>query len=363
MKKQFIIGLLVVLLVAASCSSGGGGSDSDTTNSVSKESASIDGIASDSYGSEQESSLEQEPDSEQKSDSEQENQIGQTATATIDRQMLVYSCDVKIDTLDYEKSIGAFKAGLQEIGGFVESEYYSDGVEDYGYYVEESKKTKNYTATVRIPSIKYDSFVGSLGELGDVRSQKATVENVSQEYKDAGIQLEILKAKEASYLKMLKKAKTTNEIVTIQDTLTELQVQIEQLKSRMQKIETDVAYSFINIEISEVTKYRDKPKKTATFFQRLSNTVADTTSGFLEFLEGLLFVIIRLFPYVVFLAIVLPIIFRIKKWYKKRHSKVPQSSSMAQMQAFKQGQDEEGTYAAPNYEQGQTSDENGSNNI
>ncbi len=239
MRKRFTVGLLAVLLVTAGCS-GSGGSDnsyngSSDSYSIDKnysDSISSNGIASDSYDSEA---------TEDAASQEEQAARSQTDQA-IDREMLVYSCDVKIDTLDYKKSVNAFKAGLKEMGGFVEHEYYSDGAGFYGYYVEESEKTKNYTATVRIPSQKYESFITSLGDLGDVRSQNADVENVSQEYKDVGIQLKILEAKEAAYLKMLKKAENTNEILTIQNTLTEIQVQIEQLKSRIQTIETDVAY-------------------------------------------------------------------------------------------------------------------------
>ncbi len=211
MRKQFIIGLLTVVIAVAGCS-GSDNSYNGNSNfySIGKDysdSISSNGIASDSYGSGQKSTEDA---------ASQEEQVARSQTdQTIDREMLIYSCDVKIDTLDYKKSVNAFKAGLKEMGGFVEHEYYSDGAGFYGYYVEESEKTKNYTATVRIPSQKYESFVTSLGDLGDVRSQNADVENVSQEYKDAGIQLKILEAKEAAYLKMLKKAENTNEILTI----------------------------------------------------------------------------------------------------------------------------------------------------
>ncbi len=356
MRKQFIIGLLTVVIAVAGCS-GSDNSYNGNSNfySIGKDysdSISSNGIASDSYGSGQKSTEDA---------ASQEEQVARSQTdQTIDREMLIYSCDVKIDTLDYKKSVNAFKAGLKEMGGFVEHEYYSDGAGFYGYYVEESEKTKNYTATVRIPSQKYESFVTSLGDLGDVRSQNADVENVSQEYKDAGIQLKILEAKEAAYLKMLKKAENTNEILTIQNTLTEIQVQIEQLKSRIQTIETDVAYSFINIEISEVARYQDEPKETDTFFQRLSNTVTETAEDFLDFLEWLLFTVIRLFPYVIVFIVVLPIIFRIRKRYRKKHPKTPKLRTATQMQKIHQEQDGRKTYIAPDYSKEQSNHDSNS---
>ncbi len=55
--------------------------------------------------------------------------------------------------------------------------------------MDESQKQQHYTATVRVPSTKYDTLINSLG---DIRSKESIVENVSQEYKDAGVRMEIL---------------------------------------------------------------------------------------------------------------------------------------------------------------------------
>ena len=79
---------------------------------------------------------------------------------------------------------------------------------------------------------------------------------------------------------------------------------------RMNNIENDVAYSYINLDLNEVREYTEKPvvEETDTFGQRLKETLSDTWSGFLRFLEFLLFVAIRLMPYALFVALIVFII-------------------------------------------------------
>ena len=86
----------------------------------------------------------------------------------------------------------------------------------------------------------------------------------------------------------------------------------------MNEIRTDVAYSFVNISINEVKEYTPEPVKKDTFGQRLINTVSDTASNFLIFLEELLFLIISLFPYLVLIGIVVLIVISVRKKIKNR---------------------------------------------
>jgi hypothetical protein len=114
---------------------------------------------------------------------------------------------------------------------------------------------------------------------------------------------------------MLKEIKDQNKAVSIEQELTNIQIEIARIKTRMNNIENDVAYSYINLNVNEVREYTEKPvvKKTDTFGQRLSNTLSGTWSSFLDFLEGALFVIIRVLPYLLLLGIFTFIIVKIIK--------------------------------------------------
>ena len=94
-------------------------------------------------------------------------------------------------------------------------------------------------------------------------------------------------------------------------------------------MDVDVAYSYVNISIEEVMEFRaeEEPVKKNTFADRLKNTIKSTASGFLMFLEVLLFLFIRLFPYLVIVGII--VFFALRKTMKKRRE---EKERMAQQQ-------------------------------
>ncbi|MDE7240065.1 MAG: DUF4349 domain-containing protein, partial [Lachnospiraceae bacterium] len=229
-----------------------------------------------------------------------------------------------IDTLDFASTVNGFKALLDQYGGFIESENYSDGGSYGRWYSESTEKWQSYSATLRIPSRNYDAFCNSAGNLGDLRSKNASVQNLSSEYHDLSTTLEIYEAKEERYIALLSEITEDEYAVAIERELTDLQIEIARIKSRMNKINTDVSYSYVYITINEVKEYVSEPLKTDTFFDRLLNTINDTWIGFIEFWETLLFLIIRLLPYLVLIALLVIIILALTKKRRARKAQLRQ---------------------------------------
>lgn len=324
MKKTLISAVLVLCyaMIAGGCGSGGDSSsskygmsyesnDADMNASTQSESSAGEGVTDETGG-----------DTAVSEDTEQ----AASSSSKINTDMLVYTCNLSIDTLDYDKSVEDFRNMLASVGGFVERETYTDGQSNTSYYIEDTDKNKVYTATVRVPHDKYDTFLSGAGQLGDVRSKSSNVENVGQEYTDLNTTLAIYEAKEKRYIKMLSTITDDNHAVTVEKELTELQVKIANIKTRLNEIQTDVDYSTIDIQIREVAKYDEKPQKTDTFLQRLGNTVKSSWQTFLTFLEAMLFLFIRIFPYALILAVILYVIYRIQK-KRNRHPKPVHSPS------------------------------------
>ena len=262
----------------------------------------------------------------------------------LSREMLVYYCTMSIDTLNFEESITAFKNQLDMYGGFIEQENYSDGGSTGYWYTANSEKWQSYSATLRIPSKNYDDFCSSADGLGDVRSKSARVENVSQEYRDLGTTLEIYEAKEDRYIALLSTITEDEYAVAVERELTDIQIQIANIRTRMNAIETDVAYSYVYLTINEVKEYVSEPAKTDTFLDRLAVTLKDAGSGFLNFLEELLFLIIYLAPYLVLIGIAAFFVRKIIKVFRKnkgeKRSKRKKGDAEAEAQETEQSASE-----------------------
>lgn len=237
---------------------------------------------------------------------------------SIDRDMLVYSCTMGVDVLEFDSAVDKFRGRIEQYQGFVESERFSDGGSSSRWYDENEQKWSTYTATVRVPSRVYEDFCNAFAELGDLRSKNASVQNVSQEYHDLSTTLAIYEQKEERYLEMLSKAKDEANAVAVEDKLTDIQVEIAKLKTRMNQIKTDVAYSYVYVTINEVKEYQAEPVHNDTFGERLVNTLKDAGTGFLEFLEALLFFLIYAFPYVLVFGLIIAGLVKLVKTVRTR---------------------------------------------
>ena len=325
MKKALLAAALASTLLLSAC-----GSNEDTMSAA--DSAQRNAVAGEYFKSESDSETETNAPSEYEATELANTEYKQSEVKTINTQMLVYSCNMSIDVLDFQKAVDQIHEYINSYNGFIESENYSDGGDTSQWLYSEDQKWKNFNATIRVPSAKYDDFCKSVESVGDMRRKNASVENLTTEYSDLKTTLSIYEAKEDRYLEMLKEIKDQNKAISVEEELTNIQVEIARIKTRMNNIENDVAYSYVNLTVNEVRQYTEKPivKKTDTFGQRLSNTLSTTWSKFLNFLEGLLFFIIRVLPYLLLLGILSFIIVKIvkvitraaEKSKKKRYEKM-----------------------------------------
>lgn len=308
--------ILLCILAAVLCLSGCGGENDSKTSNFSPsadESAMYEAYSDEESGDDQK---QEEADAADGSGM-------QMTDVKISKEMLIYSCEMQMDVLDFEKAVAEFKGQLENFDGFVESENYEDDSSYSQYYDEAREVWHNYYATVRIPSGSYDAFCDSVAKIGDLRSRTADVENVSQEYTDIQTTLEIYEAKEERYIGLLANASSDEYALKIESELMDIQVEIAKLKTRMKQIETDVAYSTVQVTLREVKRYSKQPAKTDTFLQRLGNTVKDTVQGFGTFLEYLLFILIRILPYAALVLVITLIIIMLVKRSNNKKKRIP----------------------------------------
>lgn len=329
MKKRWLSAALIAVLALSGCGAdnkrfeNGYFTNADMNEGALEPEREADGFIDYNYAADSSAAAEEAPAGAPASSKSNETSAGLTADE-IDREMLVYSCSMSIDTLDFISAVNGFKTLLDQYGGFIETENYDDGGSYGRWYSETSEKWQSYYATVRVPSRNYDALCSSAGNLGDLRSKNASVQNLSSEYNDLSVSLEIYEAKEERYIALLAEITEDEYAVAIERELTELQVEIARIKSRMNKINTDVSYSYVYITINEVKEYISEPVKTDTFFDRLLNTINDTWIGFVGFWEALLFLIIRLLPYLVLIALLVIIILALTKKRRARKARLRQ---------------------------------------
>ncbi len=317
MKKRFIgIAIVSIALCLSGCgnSAGSSGSYSEETYDQVGNSYEAKEAAYDSYAEEaavDAGGYMMEGDA---ADTDNEG----SALRAQDGQKIVYTGSLSIQTLEYDKSAASIRRKIREAGGFSEAESENDN--DYNWYRRSTgpSSTRNLNITARIPSEKFESFMDSLQGDGKVMNRSMNAENISQVYANKETYKKALEKEQERLLAMMDKAVTIEDMIAVESRLSEVERQLNTYKTDLSAMDKDVQYSTIYISLEEVKRYSDETP-TVTFPEKVKYAFEDAINSFTEFCEGIVLFIIRFFPFLILLAIVIALVIRlIRKRQEKR---------------------------------------------
>lgn len=215
----------------------------------------------------------------------------------VNKDMLIYRGSVSLTTKEFSKDLQYLKSLLTSYDCFFENE---------SKWTEKSyddRTISHYDATVRVASSQYNALLDGMNEICTVENLTSSCENVSAEYTDTVVAIDIYEAERDRYINMLSTIMDDQYALEVQRELTDIELKLAQYRARKQNIETDVSYSYVSISLSEVREYEQQTEYNDSFVKRLWDTVVNTFFGFLHVLESLLFFCIRISPYAILIFI------------------------------------------------------------
>ena len=231
-------------------------------------------------------------------------------------EKIIYSGDATVETTEFEKSVAALEKMIAEAGGFIES----SSVNGNNYYDSSrgytSKRSASYT--LRVPSEKFAGLMSSLSDIGNVPYTHTYTENVTAEYYDVQARLKALQAQEARLLEMMEIAETVEDIITIEDKLTDVRYRIDSFQSSLNNWDRRVAYSTLSITVKEVQVYTPATVTKISYGEELWLTFTEALESAGQVLKGLLVFLVSAIPTLVILAV---LFFVFRPLLKKLHQK------------------------------------------
>ena len=230
-------------------------------------------------------------------------------------EKLIYSASATVETTEFDGTIEKLSALVEQYGGFVES----SSVNGSNYYTQSRgySSTRCASYVIRVPSDKFSALMGSLSTLGNVPYSHTYTENITAQYYDTDARLTAYQVQEARLLEMMEAAKTVEDLIAIEEKLTELRYQIESLQSALKNWDRQVAYSTLDLEVQEVIEYT--PESRMSYGQELALALCSGLKRTGEFFKDLLLAIVGALPALVILAVVLAIL--IPVWKKRRKAR------------------------------------------
>jgi hypothetical protein len=105
--------------------------------------------------------------------------------------------------------------------------------------------------TVRVPADRFEAFLSDLRRLGDVVAEDSQGADVGGQHADLQARLDALRATRDKLGTILAQAKTVDETLAVQDRITGVQTQVEQLEGQLRVLDDQVAMSSVTLDVTE----------------------------------------------------------------------------------------------------------------
>lgn len=219
-------------------------------------------------------------------------------SALPENRKLIQTMYLDAETEDIDSLIGAVTDRVNQLGGYIEAQ------ETYNGSAYSGRRYRYADLTIRIPADKMNTFVTAIGEVSNIVSSKSDLDDVTLDYVATESRMNALETEHARLLELMEQAENLADLLTIEERLTEVTAQLEQVTSTLRLYDNQVNYGTIHLNITEVREYTvvEEPE---TVWERIG-------SGFVESLENIGDFFVELFvfvcanlPYLVIWALVI----------------------------------------------------------
>ena len=118
---------------------------------------------------------------------------------------------------------------------------------------------------------------------------------------------------------MMEQAYTIEDMITVEDRLSEVQNELSKLQTKLVGLDTDVAYSYVDIELEEVFEYSATEVEKPGFFKRLGKEIVDGFKAMIQIFEDIILFIVGAVPRLIPFAVFGFIVYKIIKVYRRNH--------------------------------------------
>lgn len=247
--------------------------------------------------------------------------LNNDASNTSERKLIVRS-NVTLETNNFDGTVGELKQLAADNGGYIE-DFYSDV-----YYTTSNRDVylKEGNITIKIPSENYDYTLVSVKELGTVKDESESTEDITSGYLEAESRLRTKQAEEARLIELIDECNSVDEIIQVEARLSEIRSDLEFYEVQLLNWDKLIDFSTINVYITEV----DNGVLTnvdPSIGTRIKNAFINSINSFIAGTEDLVVFIAANFIQFILLAVfIIIVIFLGKKLFFKK-SKVKINNS------------------------------------
>ncbi len=201
-----------------------------------------------------------------------------SSNAATAEKKIIKTAYLSIEVLDYSVSRTLIDSTLKGFGAYIFSENLQNA---------ESQITNSIN--IKVPASQFEKLLVKLAQIAKkVDYQNIETQDVTEEYIDVETRLNNNRKVEQTYLKLLKRTTTIEDILKIEQKLGEIRTDIESTQGRLKYLNHQVSFSSINLNIYQTLEFKFIPEKSTSFIQRLKKSLDAGWKGVVTFLLFLL---------------------------------------------------------------------------
>lgn len=221
-----------------------------------------------------------------------QNKANVTVTAMVPDRKIVKHSYLTLETKEFDTALGQLLAAITEQGGYIESQSTNgQSLMHRGAYYERSASIQ-----ARIPADKLDSVTTAVGGIGNVTSKNESIDDITDSYFDSQARLDSLKLQEDRLLDILSKAEKLEDVISLERALSDVRYQIESLTATMRRMDSQIAYSYLNLDLREVVEYQPTTSAPKTLSEKIAASFKRSGEKLAWFFEAVLLFIIEDLP-------------------------------------------------------------------
>lgn len=262
-----------------------------------------------------------------------ENGESANLTGNAAGRKIIKNGDLSIQTREFDEFLTNLNRSILAVGGYVEA----SSINGNSY---NKNRMRSADVTARVPAEQLDAFCDQVSELGNVTYKNLYTRDVTLTYVDLESHVKALRTEQETLMELLRKAEKVEDIILIQNRLSDVLYEIESYESTLRTFDDQIAYSSVHLSIQEVQRETTVEKETAgqEIARRFKENWEDVKDGFarfgIDFVSDLPIIIV----WVVFLGIVVLVIVRIVKGGPKRKARREKRKAMKLQKKYQKEQ-------------------------
>ncbi len=241
--------------------------------------------------------------------------FGRGISSPLEPEKVITTIHLNFETTEFDKTNEELYKLIEKYKGYIEYSNLS-----YNHYYNNNKYRYGEFA-IRIPKENIASFKTELNAIGNLTSESTNKQDVTKQYTDTESRLKVVETKEARLLALLEKAEKIEDIIALENQLSEVIYEKENLKASLLTLDDKIEFSTIYINIQEVAKVTATETIDTTFATKVKNAFNDSLYFFKDAVEDLIIALIYLLPFLVIISVV---VFIGVKYYKNHKKNKPQ---------------------------------------